>query len=123
MFCKKCGNKLVEEAKFCGKCGEKVSQTEVSYQATGQPKQKEVSGLKKFGVIILSILLVLGGLHFGIIPALIGAALASLIIKKSGIVKENSAWVSETKGVKIAKYVLLAVIVIPLLGLLIYQLM
>ena len=123
MFCKKCGNKLVEGGNFCGKCGDKVSQAKVTHQVAEEPTSKEVSGLKKFGVIILAILLVLAGLHFGLIPALIGAALASLVIKKSGIVKKNSAWVSETKGVKIAKYILLAVIVIPLLGLLIYQLM
>ena len=66
-------------------------------------------GRKAVGVIA-AIILVLVGLRFGLIGGLIGAALAGVSLKYFGVVSANSAWVSETKGVKTAKYVVLFVV-------------
>ncbi len=66
--------------------------------------------------IILAIAALLVGLRFGIIAALVGAGLAAFFLKYFGVVSPNSAWVSETNGVKIAKYILLAIVALGLVG-------
>ncbi len=63
---------------------------------------------------ILAVAFVLIGIHFGIISGLIGAAIAAYSLKHFGVVSPNSAWVSETSGVRTAKYILLAVVLILL---------
>lgn len=71
------------------------------------------------GVIILIVVgKVAGGYFFGVagsvVGALIGAALGGYALKQSGVISPNSSLVSETQGVRTAKYVLLAVVLIAL---------
>lgn len=73
------------------------------------------------GVVIAIILVLLGLAGGGIIGALIGAALSGLVLKKFGVVGENSALVSETAGVKKFKYVLLFLAIAGLIGLFYYS--
>ena len=63
---------------------------------------------------VLAVVLVIVGVKFGIIGGLLGAAAAGLSLKYVGVVSPDSAWVSETKWVTIAKYVLLAVVLLGL---------
>lgn len=65
---------------------------------------------KKIAGILIAILLVVVGIRFGLVGGLVGAAIAGLVLQQFGVVKEGSAWTTETKGVRIAKYILLAVI-------------
>jgi hypothetical protein len=69
---------------------------------------------KKIGIIILAIACVLVGLRFGILGALVGASVGGYFLKKYKVISPNSALVSETPGVKRAKYIVLAVVVILL---------
>ena len=41
MYCKKCGNKLKEDAKFCPRCGEKVpTNVEIDYESAKKWEMK-----------------------------------------------------------------------------------
>jgi hypothetical protein len=71
-------------------------------------------------IIIGCVILVLISLKFGIIGGFLGAALAGAILKKYNIVSPESAWVKETKGVKIAKYIVLGLVLFVILGLIAY---
>lgn len=72
-------------------------------------------------IIVGCIVIVLVGLRFGIIGGFLGAALAGTILKKYNVVSSESAWVSETKGVKIAKYVVLALVLLAIIGAIAYS--
>jgi hypothetical protein len=72
--------------------------------------------MKNFFIILGAIAVLLIGIRFGLITGLVGAFFAGLILKKYGIVSADSAWVKETKGVKIAKYVLLSLVILALLA-------
>jgi len=69
-------------------------------------------------IVLILILSSLGGYFLGltgsIIGALIGAAVGGTMLKKSGAVSANSSLVSETSGVRMAKYVLLAIVLLAL---------
>ncbi|MEK7542398.1 MAG: hypothetical protein AAB524_01725 [Patescibacteria group bacterium] len=69
---------------------------------------------KKAAGIFIAIVLVILGIQFGIAGGLIGAALAGLVLKQFGVVGAGSAWVTETKGVRIAKYIVLAVVLVAI---------
>lgn len=48
MYCKKCGNKLKEDAKFCPRCGEKVpTNVEIDYESAIDDTMEQTSGGKK----------------------------------------------------------------------------
>lgn len=66
--------------------------------------------MKKIWGIVLGIILILIGLRFGILGALLGATGAAWSLKRYGVVSKDSAWVTETKGMKKAKYTLLSVV-------------
>jgi len=79
---------------------------------------------KAINVIGVIILIIVGSSIFGyffgfvgdVVGALAGASLGGYLLKRSGIISPNSALVSETQGVRTAKYVLLAVVLIILAG-------
>ena len=78
-------------------------------------QQSQLGGLrrpigKKAAGIFIAIILVILGIRFGLVGGLIGAALAGLVLKQFGVVGAGSAWVTETKGVRTAKYIVLAVV-------------
>lgn len=77
---------------------------------------------KKVAGIFIAIMLVLIGIRFGIIGGLIGAALAGVVLKQFGVVGIGSGWVTETRGVRIAKYILIAIILLAILVLAFYLL-
>lgn len=53
MYCKKCGNKLKEDAKFCPRCGEKVpTNVEIDYESEIDDTMEQTSGGKKKFLII-----------------------------------------------------------------------
>lgn len=87
-----------------------------------QPSVLRHSISKKVAAIFIAIVLVLVGIRFGLIGGLIGAALAGVVLKQFGVVGAGSAWVTETKGVHIAKYILLAVVLVAILILAFYLL-
>ena len=72
--------------------------------------------MRKPFAIIAAILSLLGGLYLGPI-GIFGGTLAAYFLVHYGVVAPDSAWVSETKGTRIAKYVLLAIVLLGLLGL------
>ena len=78
--------------------------------------------VKKPLIITGAILIVLVGIKFGIIGGLLGAVLVSWILKKYKIVSPNSALVKETKGVKIAKYVVLGLILLAIISFVVFVL-
>ena len=80
-------------------------------------EKKKTSTTIKALVIIGAVILILVGLRFGLIGGLIGAFVAGVILKKTGTVSPNSAWVKETKGVTIAKYILLGLVLLGLIAL------
>jgi len=84
---------------------------------------KKPSMVKKVGIILLVIIIVLIGLNYGIIGGLLGAALAGLILKKTNVVSSDSMWVKETKGLKIAKYVILVIFLLLIAGAFVYILL
>lgn len=65
-------------------------------------------------VLVLVLALVIVGIKFGLVMGLLGAAIAAFCLKRFGVVSADSAWVSETKGVRTAKYILLALVLIGL---------
>jgi hypothetical protein len=67
---------------------------------------------KKTIIIIGVILIILIGLRFGILGGLLGAALASIMLRKTNTVSTDSVWVKETKGITIAKYIVLGIVLI-----------
>ena len=69
------------------------------------------------GVILLAIVgKLVGGEAFGflgaVVGALSGAALGTYALKRSGAVAPDSALVTETPGVRIAKYAVLAIVLL-----------
>lgn len=94
-----------------------------------KPKNQNISKTKKILYIIYSIIAIilafiiggnLFGLLGGILATFLAAAYVSKQLSKNHIISSNSAWVKETKGVKIAKYILLALILLAILGVLAY---
>jgi hypothetical protein len=79
---------------------------------------KKPRTVKIIGVIItiLVIIIIVAGFRLGILGALLGAGLASYILKKSNIVSPESPLVKETRGIKIGKYILLALILLAIFG-------
>lgn len=68
-----------------------------------------------FGIVAAAVL-VLSALYYGgVIVGLLFAAAAGYCLKHFGVVGADSAWVSETKGVKVGKYILLAIIAMGLI--------
>jgi hypothetical protein len=49
-----------------------------------------------------------------IVAGLAATALFGFCLRHFGVVSENSAWVSETKAVQIAKYILLALVLLAI---------
>ena len=66
MYCKKCGNKLKEDAKFCPRCGEKVpTNVEIDYESAIDDTMEQTSvGKKKFLIIggIAALVIVIVGI-------------------------------------------------------------
>lgn len=72
-----------------------------------------------FSFIVVIIGFIVGnifGLFGGIIGALISASYVGSRLKKMGVISQDSPLVKETKGVKIAKYVVLAIVLILIFG-------
>ena len=60
MFCKNCGSPLDDNASFCGNCGAKVNQEKAQAEPSSN---KEKHSPLKFVFLILTLLLVCGGLY------------------------------------------------------------
>lgn len=69
----------------------------------------------KILIIIGVIILILAGLSFGLIGGLLGAFLGSVVLRKTGVVSSYSAWTEETKALKIAKYILLGIVILAIM--------
>ena len=72
------------------------------------------SSTSKILIIIGVIILILAGLTFGLIGGLLGAFLGSVVLRKTGVVSSYSAWTEETKTLKIAKYILLGIVILAI---------
>ena len=60
MFCKNCGSRLPDGAKFCGSCGTKVQWQEAPVAAPQKPRQKKGSAKKYLIPLALILVLALG---------------------------------------------------------------
>ena len=60
MFCKNCGSPLDDNASFCGNCGAKVNKEKAQAEPSSN---KEKHSPLKFVFLILTLLLVCGGLY------------------------------------------------------------
>lgn len=69
----------------------------------------------KILIIIGVIILILAGLSFGLIGGLLGAFLGSVVLRKTGVVSSYPAWTEETKALKIAKYILLGIVILAIM--------
>ncbi len=118
MYCSNCGNKNDADAKFCGKCGTEQKVKDINQKNNLLPNKASVP--KKILGIILAIVsfILIAALLQGILGILLAAAVAGWCLKYFGVVSPNSAWVSETKGLKIAKYIILVLVGIAVIGIL-----
>lgn len=114
MYCPKCGVQNIDEANFCKECGQELVAKAVKH--TGNASLEKNVVLKRILGIVLAFLSFFIGIVIlgGILGILLGVAAGSWCLKHFGVVSENSMWVSETEGVKKAKYILLVAVVITI---------
>jgi len=118
MFCSKCDKENVKGSKFCSWCGNSILEEKTIEQK--QERAVQSGSLRKILGSVLAILSFLVPVAFpgGILGILLGVAAATWCLKHYGVVSPNSMWVSETEGVKKAKYILLTatVVIIVVVG-------
>lgn len=117
MFCKHCGTKLNDGAKFCAKCGNSVSDTKTGGEVTSAPRSKEFKFARTwlFSTIVLSVVLTIlfglvGSYEDGFTEPFIGVlmlsalfgVLTAFIIKwrKKGFVLEKDSGLSVEEAAK-----------------------
>ena len=88
MYCKKCGNKLLEENKFCSSCGQSIN--ELNLQKTSDAKkQKETLGIISiiFGIVLIILVFFVNKTFLNpiLLPfSIIGLILGIVNVKKKG---------------------------------------